>query len=62
MPKESEFAPLHMMVIRYRCYYCSQPWWISQADAEIKTEKAEANMHNTILALCDPCKEKFHGE
>jgi hypothetical protein len=57
MPAHTEYAPVGEYIVRYRCYVCGIPWWERLKDMRIKHPT-----HNTIIAMCDRCEERFGTE
>ncbi len=49
MPAANIKAPVNIQIVRFRCYWCTEPWWEPLTDFTLKPE------HNTVLCLCDPC-------
>jgi hypothetical protein len=55
MPSTKIVAPTNVMIFRFRCYACGDPWWGEIPDpAEAIREGS-----NTMIALCDPCGNRF---
>jgi formylmethanofuran dehydrogenase subunit E len=55
MPHARVIAPVTDTIVRYRCYYCGEPWW-ENLTKPIKGK----DKYNTIVMLCDLCEEEFY--